>query len=301
MNLANFPMQVLVEIFMFLNPTEIVKLQRLCKSFNECIDEKDLLLHQYFLKVYMLSNAPSMLSWKKILKRTKLCDLRLDLFFPYFTDGGTKADTSKYFMHNLVSNFSMYSTVRGENVFVKYAYINQPTFNYSNPLRYKLTEEIFHVPEIEDLTEMPQKKVPFIEKIIIGFPKLGCNPLTHAVFFCSFEKMMSDDVISMFHSCRSKHKAVSRGKKLGLVCSYQKTKYSTLVFFKKCRLPIKPLCWVKFKHDSFIQLQNTTIRLPKGVFARYFYALLIDGNNGNSNIDLPYLSPIGKEITLLAS
>lgn len=302
MNFSSLPLEILVEVFLFLSPLEIVKLQRLCRAFDDCIQKSDRLLHNNFLKAFQLQPLQNMLSWKKILKRIQLGHVKLNLFFPYFTNGGTKADTSKYFIHNLITRFSMYSTVRGENVLVKYAYINQLNYNYSNPLRYKISEDIFYVEEIEMLSDLPQKKVPFIEKIIVGFPKLRHNPLTHAVLFYSFEKVLDEEVISMFHSCKSKHKAVSKGKKLGLVCTYQKTKFSTIVFYKKCSLDIKPMCWVRFKHDYFVQLENVTIRLPKGVFAKYFYLLLIDGGDRqNANIDTAYLSPIGKEVTLIHS
>ena len=229
-----------------------------------------------------------------------LCDYKIDLFLPYYVDGGVCLNSHKYFINHLITpKGGRYRSTKNENVLVKYAYKANQLFEYLMPNNYRITEDVYYIRGIENFSEN-YGKCPFIEKIYIGLPYGPTCALSFAMFFYSFDKNEPENIISKFHSCFSKHKAVSKAKKLGFSCSYQKTKYLTMIYFKNFKQGINPLCWLQIKCDDFISPEKFVIKLPEGVFARYFYALLIKGENNprGSEIDISILTPICKEINL---
>jgi hypothetical protein len=188
-----------------------------------------------------------------------------------------------------------------ENVLIKYAYRGKNIFNYESPSHYEIGENIYFIPDIEDFPGQSQQKIPYIEKIVVYLPERNYFPLAFVAFFSSLEKTDPIDVVNMFKGCKSKHKAVSKGKKLGLLCSYQKSKFSTTVFYKRFSADVRPLCWIKIKNNGIVKPDNLTVKLPQAIFARYFYVLMIssDIKVANACMDANYISPICKEIRVV--
>jgi hypothetical protein len=115
------------------------------------------------------------------------------------------------------------------------------------------------------------------------------------------EKVETNEIIERFASCNSKHKAIAKGKKLGFECSYLKTKFATLVFFKKHLTPILPLFWIKIRYSDIIKPDILNIKLAKPVFAKFFYVLMVNGitNGPSATIDVSYISPICREVSIM--
>lgn len=302
MRICDLPAQILIDIFLFLSPIEIIRLERCMKYIKDIIMTNIQIFQKHLNTYYSLESSPRQILWKRIVKRLILSPNACNAFLPYYTDGGTRADISKYFIDKLVLPLGMHSSVKKENVLIKYAYRGREYFNYSRPSHYKVEENVFYIPDIEDFPWKVKKKIPFVEKIVISLPDRDCFPLSLVAFFACIDKTDPTPIVNIFKGCNSKHKAVSKGEKLGLICSYKKSKFSTAVFYKKSFDMVKPLCWVKIKNDGIIKPENLTVRLPQGVFARYFYVLMIgsDYYSPEASIDANYISPICKEITLIS-
>ncbi|OMJ83757.1 hypothetical protein SteCoe_15234 [Stentor coeruleus] len=302
MMLCDMPAPILVDIFLYLTPLEIIRLESYAKYFKKLIRSTSQVFQAHFNKIHSLFPYAQQLHWKRILKRLILNRKTFNAFLPYYTDGGIKEESPHYFIDKLINPTGMHSTILNENVLIKYAYKGKNNFQYAYPSNYRIEENVYFIPDIEALPLKDSKKIPFIEKIVICLPESEYCSLSFVAFFSSLDNTDPIDIVNRFKGCKSKHRAISKGINLELICTYQKSRFSTTVFYKKISASVRPLCWIKIKNDGIIKPSNLTVKLPQPIFAKYFYVLMISSGiqSPSACINVNYISPICKEIRVFA-
>ena len=234
----------LLEIVEFLNLKEIISFSLVCKAFKNILLTHKTLIQRMCLTYIGLEYSDSVLEWNKILQNLhRTINPSVNLFLPYYTNGGTYADISNYFIGNLVAN-GTYCTKVNENVLVKYAYASDALFDYSSdPKTYLIETNVFYIPQIENFAEVNQVTYPYINKIRIELPVSGFTcPAQTLMCFSSFKKIEDFSFIAKFHNCKTHNPVIDIAKEHNINFRVLENNNYYAILFDKALTDIQPIC-----------------------------------------------------------
>jgi hypothetical protein len=295
----------LLEISTFLDFEEIIAFSHVSSLFRRFFTKYQSSIKAMCFDRMGLPNRSDFIDWQKIYYQTKSTSTKHSShLYPYYTDGGTHANSNVYFIHNLIKDNRAYCTVTDRNVLVKYGFGKSLPEAYARPVSsFQRSNTIFSIDEIESNAEQLIDEMPFIEKVIVRCAIGGYTcPVKVLMCFSSYDKIEDFSFIQNFHSCDKEEAVLKVAESLQLQTTVKRVQDNiTQVYFKRTSGKIQPLCWVIINITEDFNRLQCVIDIEPGIFAKYFYGLLIGatrlGNFGN-NIDISELNPKSKLITL---
>jgi len=300
------PDPIIVEILSYLPISEIIRAESICKKIKSCVEKHSYVLYSRILERFSQESI-SYSHWKNLIKQMNSLSTELQ-FLPYYTNGSTDTGTNIYYIHNLmIENGCCYCTDQPSNILVKYALLGEnydaakigerqyisPGVNQGNDVYFE--KEILR--ESQEFTSQTSIYA-VIKGIYARAPQGGYTcPIFHFMCFSSLEEDADLGIIDRFKGITTIEKAKDISDQLGLTYEEVSVYSRHQLVFNNCNLPMQPLCWVEMSDDYNQAALFLALEAKK--FARYFYALLIDGRRTNSyddNIDIDLLIPRGSII-----
>ena len=172
-------------------------------------------------------------------------------FLPFYTNGGTYANSRNYFIGNLVSKESTHCTINSENVLIKYAYSPFLKFSYdTDPKTYTQDGKIYYIKEYEEQAEIDKESIPLIKEVFIKIPHGGYScPAETLVCFSSLAKIEDFKLTEYFFNCKDHDSVLNVAKELGLESEYNNKEHFEEIVFNRWKRELQPLFWVKIKHQ----------------------------------------------------
>ncbi|OMJ92348.1 hypothetical protein SteCoe_4900 [Stentor coeruleus] len=303
MNFINLKNSNFLEIIKYLELADLASLSITCKFFNNFFIKNEDFIQKQALSLLGIEYSPSVLPWKSILLNLyNSSDTKLqNLFQPYFTNGGTYRYMGYYFMWRLVQDEGTYCTHLQENVLVKYIFSPNIKPNMDEePTKYKISEDVFNLHNLEESANENQHLCPEIRRIFIKIPLGGFTcPCEILMCFSSLKKIENFSLIQNFHSCKTKEDAIRNGEILKLSTKIIGGNEHEAVIFKKSIGEIQPICWVK-AHFEKCSSNGFWIETGDSFFGRYFYVLLISARAlySDNNIDISNVTPWSRVIEI---
>ena len=174
-----------IEIIQYLELSDLAALSATCKFFMIFFKKNEDFIQKQALPLLGIEYSPSILSWKSILLELyNSSNVQPGNFFkPYYTNGGSYRDMGYYFIWRLTQDGGTYCTHLPENVLVKYIFSpNISIKDNEEPAKYKLSEDVFNLPYIEESANDQKNLCAEISKIFIKLPLGG--------FTCPCEVLM---------------------------------------------------------------------------------------------------------------
>jgi hypothetical protein len=304
MNISCLKHPNLLEVSTFLEFDEIIEFSHVSRLFRSFFTKYQSTIKAMCFDRLGLPNRSDFIEWQKIYYQTKSTSKEHSShLYPYYTDGGTYANENTYFIHNLICNDWAYCTITDRNVLVKYGFRKSLPEAYKKPVSfYQRSNMIFSIDEIEINAEQMIDEIPYIEKIIVRCATGGYTcPVNVLMCFSSYEKIDDFSFIQNFHSCDKEEAVLKVAESLQLQTVVKRVQDNSIqVHFKRTNGKIQPICWVITTTSERYNKLQCMIDIEPGIFARYFYGLLIAATNlGNDhNIDIATLNPLSKLIKL---
>ena len=294
MNILSLRHPNFIEIISFLSFPELLELPQVCRFFKNFCNKYKALIQESCLRLMGLPSYSDVFPWQKIYFQTQTKHEPTKCHFPYYTNGGTYAQSPTWFIGNLIQNQYAYCTIIPENVLVKYAFSDTLHYSYTeDPNGFRKGTNEYCIEAIESEAEENRKTLPLLKKLRIAIPKGGYTcPAKVLVCFTSCEKVEDLSLIKNFHSCNTPENAVKVAELLKIQTRLETKPDRTEIFFGESEEKVKPLYWTSINYNQIIG-NRYEIEINQLYFAKYFYLLLVCAENLGTahNIDIMRVSP----------
>ena len=286
-----------LEITKFLDFDDLIRMKTVCKFFGLFLDKYKYVFNNRFSELLGIQNEENLDLWIDVWRRIKDEKANSEVitseeFVPYYTDGGTYAQSLNYFIHNLIKGLT-YCTTERNNILVKYCYTEDLSIEGTQPSSYALSDKVYLISPILNSVKSQYNHLPMIHSVSFKVPSrfFTCQVST-LMAFSSIKEEENLEIINSFYNAFEVDHVMQVSKENGLHAILTEREDLSEITFNDRNRAVAPLFWAKIKQPDNAINNNFKIKMNCGVFARYFYVLLIDANRrSDSNIDCGELRP----------